>query len=168
MQKYAKMVIDKDFRISEIDKRIYGSFIEHLGRAVYEGIYQPGHPSADENGFRRDVMELVKELNVPIVRYPGGNFVSSFVWEDSVGPVDQRPKPPTSRCASRAVCQTRQEKKPRVRCVRTAASYATPATTASRRQRPTEKCPRWTPPHGPSLIHGHSRSTTPQSAHHQP
>ena len=92
MQKYAKMVIDKDFRISEIDKRIYGSFIEHLGRAVYEGIYQPGHPSADENGFRRDVMELVKELNVPIVRYPGGNFVSSFVWEDSVGPVDQRPR----------------------------------------------------------------------------
>ena len=74
MQKYAKMVIDKDFRISEIDKRIYGSFIEHLGRAVYEGIYQPGHPSADENGFRRDVMELVKELNVPIVRYPGGKL----------------------------------------------------------------------------------------------
>ena len=88
MQKYAKMVIDKDFRISEIDKRIYGSFIEHLGRAVYEGIYQPGHPSADENGFRRDVMELVKELNVPIVRYPGGNFVSSFVWERIRNPAD--------------------------------------------------------------------------------
>ena len=92
MQKYAKMVIDKDFKIAEIDKRIYGSFIEHLGRAVYQGIYQPGHPTADENGFRRDVMELVEELNVPIVRYPGGNFVSSFVWEDSVGPVAQRPK----------------------------------------------------------------------------
>ena len=92
MQKYAKMVIDKDFKIAEIDKRIYGSFIEHLGRAVYQGIYQPGHPTADENGFRKDVMELVEELNVPIVRYPGGNFVSSFVWEDSVGPVEQRPK----------------------------------------------------------------------------
>ena len=75
MQKYAKMVIDKDFKIAEIDKRIYGSFIEHLGRAVYQGIYQPGHPTADENGFRKDVMELVEELNVPIVRYPGGNFV---------------------------------------------------------------------------------------------
>lgn len=90
-KKSAKMVIDKDFRISEIDKRIYGSFIEHLGRAVYEGIYQPGHPSADENGFRKDVIELVKDLQVPIVRYPGGNFVSNFFWEDSVGPVDERP-----------------------------------------------------------------------------
>jgi len=92
MQKKAKMVIDKDFKISEIDKRIYGSFIEHLGRAVYGGIYQPGHISADENGFRKDVMELVKELNVPIIRYPGGNFVSNFFWEDSVGPAHERPK----------------------------------------------------------------------------
>lgn len=90
--KYAKMVIDKDFKISKIDNRIYGSFIEHLGRAVYEGIYQPGHQTADADGFRMDVMELVKDLQVPIVRYPGGNFVSSFYWEDSVGPVEQRPK----------------------------------------------------------------------------
>lgn len=92
MQKKAKMVVDKDFKISEIDKRIYGSFIEHLGRAVYGGIYQPGHASADEQGFRNDVMELVKELNVPIIRYPGGNFVSNFFWEDSVGPIEERPK----------------------------------------------------------------------------
>lgn len=92
MAKQAKMIIDKDFRVSEIDKRIYGSFIEHLGRAVYDGIYQPGNPLSDESGFRRDVTELVKELDVPIIRYPGGNFVSSFVWEDSVGPVAQRPK----------------------------------------------------------------------------
>lgn len=92
MNKFAKMVIDRDFQISRIDKRIYGSFIEHLGRAVYTGIYQPGHPSADENGFRRDVMKLVQDLNVPIIRYPGGNFVSSFVWEDSVGPVKDRPR----------------------------------------------------------------------------
>jgi len=90
--KKAKMVIDKDFKIAEIDKRIYGSFIEHLGRAVYGGIYQPGHISADEDGFRKDVMELVKELNVPIIRYPGGNFVSNFFWEDSVGPVEKRSK----------------------------------------------------------------------------
>lgn len=92
MQKTAKMVVDKDFKISEIDKRIYGSFIEHLGRAVYGGIYQPDHMSADEKGFRKDVIELVKELEVPIIRYPGGNFVSNFFWEDSVGPVEERPK----------------------------------------------------------------------------
>lgn len=92
MNKKAKMVIDRDFKISKIDNRIYGSFIEHLGRAVYGGIYQPEHMSADENGFRKDVMELVKELNVPIIRYPGGNFVSNFFWEDSVGPVSERPK----------------------------------------------------------------------------
>ncbi|NLM13416.1 MAG: alpha-N-arabinofuranosidase [Epulopiscium sp.] len=91
-KKYAKMIVDKDYRISPIDKRIYGSFIEHLGRAVYEGIYQPGHPTADRDGFRQDVIELVKELNVPIVRYPGGNFVSNYFWEDGVGPVSERPK----------------------------------------------------------------------------
>lgn len=90
--KFAKLTIEKDFQISEIDKRIYGSFIEHLGRAVYGGIYQPGHPSADEAGFRKDVIDLVRELDIPIVRYPGGNFVSNFYWEDSVGPKDERPK----------------------------------------------------------------------------
>lgn len=88
----AKMVLDPEYRIGTIDNRIYGSFLEHLGRAVYEGIYQPGHPAADEQGFRRDVLELVKELRVPIIRYPGGNFVSNFFWEDSVGPVNERPK----------------------------------------------------------------------------
>lgn len=87
-----KMVIDKEFRIAEIDERIYGSFIEHLGRAVYDGIYCPEHPTADEQGFRNDVKEMIKELNVPIIRYPGGNFVSSFNWEDSVGPVSERPR----------------------------------------------------------------------------
>jgi Alpha-L-arabinofuranosidase len=87
----AKMVLDKDYQIGPVDPRIYGSFIEHLGRAVYGGIYQPGHPSADENGSRRDVLELVRELNVPIIRYPGGNFVSRFNWEDSVGPAADRP-----------------------------------------------------------------------------
>ena len=92
MGKTAKMVIDKDFQVSQVDERIYGSFIEHLGRAVYDGLYQPDSPLSDENGFRRDVMEMVKELNVPIIRYPGGNFVSNFYWEDSVGPVDQRPR----------------------------------------------------------------------------
>ena len=88
----AKIILDKDFVIGEIDKRIYSSFIEHLGRAVYGGIYEPTHPEADELGFRKDVMEFVKKLDVPMVRYPGGNFVSGFNWEDSVGPRDQRPK----------------------------------------------------------------------------
>lgn len=90
MTQKTKMIIDKNFRIAEVDQRMYGSFIEHLGRAVYTGIYQPGHPSADEEGFRRDVIELVKELDVPVIRYPGGNFVSNFFWEDSVGPKEQR------------------------------------------------------------------------------
>ena len=88
----AKITLAKEFRIGEIDKRIYGSFIEHLGRAVYGGIYEPGHPTADENGLRQDVIDLVKKLNVPVVRYPGGNFVSGYKWEDGVGPVENRPK----------------------------------------------------------------------------
>lgn len=88
----AKMIVDKAFRIAEVDKRIYGSFIEHLGRAVYGGIYDPSHPSADENGFRNDVKQLIQELQVPIIRYPGGNFVSGYNWEDGVGPVESRPK----------------------------------------------------------------------------
>src|SRR5690554_5930775 len=90
MKREAKMVIDKEFKIDEIDKNLYGSFIEHLGRAIYTGIYQPDHPLADEEGFRKDVIELVKELQVPIVRYPGGNFVSNYFWEDGVGPKESR------------------------------------------------------------------------------
>ncbi len=81
----------KDFTIGSIDKRIYGSFLEHLGRAIYEGIYEPEHPKADENGFRKDVMELITDLKMPVVRYPGGNYISSFNWEDSVGPIESRP-----------------------------------------------------------------------------
>ncbi len=81
----ARIVIDKAFKIAEVDKRIYGSFIEHLGRAVYGGIYEPSHETADAFGFRGDVKELVRELGVPIIRYPGGNFVSGYNWEDGVG-----------------------------------------------------------------------------------
>ena len=87
----AKITLAKEFKVGKIDKRIYGSFIEHLGRAVYGGIYDPGNPLSDENGFRTDVIKLVNELNVPIVRYPGGNFVSGYNWEDGVGPVENRP-----------------------------------------------------------------------------
>ena len=88
---HAKMTLDKDYIIGQIDPRIYGSFVEHLGRCVYGVIYEPDHPTADEEGLRGDVMELVKKLNVPVVRYPGGNFVSGFRWEDSVGPKEERP-----------------------------------------------------------------------------
>ena len=88
----AKLILDKDYVISDIDQRIYGNFVEHLGRCVYTGIYEPGHPTADAEGFRKDVLELVKKLNVPIVRYPGGNYVSGFRWEDAIGPKENRPK----------------------------------------------------------------------------
>lgn len=86
----ASMIVDKDFALAEVDKRIYGSFIEHLGRAVYGGIYDPGHATADANGFRGDVLEAIRKLNVPIIRYPGGNFVSGYNWEDGVGPKSER------------------------------------------------------------------------------
>jgi alpha-N-arabinofuranosidase len=88
---HAHLTLNPRASIGAIDRRLFGSFIEHLGRAVYDGIYEPGHPSADENGFRGDVMELVRELGVSTIRYPGGNFVSGFRWEDSVGPVAERP-----------------------------------------------------------------------------
>lgn len=89
--KKATMTVDRLARIAKVDDRIYGSFIEHLGRAVYNGIYEPGHGQADEEGFRQDVIRLVRDLHVPIIRYPGGNFVSGFNWEDSVGPREERP-----------------------------------------------------------------------------
>ena len=88
----AKMILDKEYKIAAVDPRIYGSFIEHLGRAVYGGIYEPDHPLADGYGFRTDVIELVKRLNVPIIRYPGGNFVSGYNWEDGIGPREKRPR----------------------------------------------------------------------------
>lgn len=90
--KKARLIVETDFSLAGVDPRLYGSFIEHLGRAVYEGIYEPGHPAADERGFRKDVLRLIRDIDVPIVRYPGGNFVSGYNWEDGVGPVAQRPK----------------------------------------------------------------------------
>ena len=85
------IALDRSARVATIDRRIFGSFVEHLGRCVYDGIYEPGHPTANEDGFRLDVVELVKELGSTTIRYPGGNFVSGFRWEDSVGPREQRP-----------------------------------------------------------------------------
>lgn len=88
----SRLVVDGDFVVAPVDDRLFGSFVEHLGRCVYGGIYEPGHPSADGEGFRGDVIDLVRELGVSAVRYPGGNFVSGYRWEDGVGPVDGRPR----------------------------------------------------------------------------
>ncbi|MEU3933201.1 alpha-N-arabinofuranosidase [Streptomyces sp. NPDC029044] len=88
----ARFTLDPAFTVGEVNPRLFGSFVEHLGRCVYTGIFEPGHPAADEAGLRRDVLDLVKELGVTAIRYPGGNFVSGYKWEDSVGPVEDRPR----------------------------------------------------------------------------
>jgi len=90
-QRATTVVIDTDRQISPIDRHIFGSFLEHLGRAIYEGIYDPKSKFADSKGFRTDVMKEVHDLGVPIIRYPGGNFVSGYHWLDGVGPKDKRP-----------------------------------------------------------------------------
>ena len=89
--KTTKIFADRNLIVGKVQPTLYGSFIEHLGRAVYEGIYEPGHPTADQDGFRGDVISLIQELNVPIVRYPGGNFVSGYDWRDGIGPKEKRP-----------------------------------------------------------------------------
>ncbi|MBW9120792.1 alpha-N-arabinofuranosidase [Microbacterium trichothecenolyticum] len=88
----AHLTVDPHFSVGPIQRRLFGGFVEHLGRHVYDGIYEPGHPTADACGFRADVVDLVKELGVSTIRYPGGNFVSGFRWEDSVGPREERPR----------------------------------------------------------------------------
>lgn len=88
----SKIKIRKDFLIGAISPKLFGSFIEHMGSVVYTGIYEPGHPQADEHGFRLDVLELIKELDLGVIRYPGGNFTSGYDWLDTIGPVEQRPK----------------------------------------------------------------------------
>ncbi|MFI9586203.1 alpha-N-arabinofuranosidase [Streptomyces sp. NPDC052236] len=92
MSRTARFTLDPAFAVGDVDPRLFGSFVEHLGRCVYTGVYEPGHPTADEAGLRGDVLALVRELGVTAVRYPGGNFVSGYKWEDSVGPADERPR----------------------------------------------------------------------------
>jgi alpha-N-arabinofuranosidase len=87
----AHISIDRSNVVAPLNRRIFGSFVEHLGRCVYDGIFEPGHPTANDDGFRLDVVELVKELGSTTIRYPGGNFVSGYKWEDGVGPRDRRP-----------------------------------------------------------------------------
>ncbi|WP_419998617.1 alpha-N-arabinofuranosidase [Streptomyces boninensis] len=88
----ARFALHPAFTVGQVHPRVFGSFVEHLGRCVYTGIYEPGHPEADAAGLRQDVLALVRELGVTAIRYPGGNFVSGFRWEDSVGPVEDRPR----------------------------------------------------------------------------
>ena len=88
----ARVYIDSKRTIGTLDRNLFGSFLEHLGRAIYEGIYEPGSSLSDANGFRKDVVEEVRNLGVPIIRYPGGNFVSGYNWLDGVGPKKDRPR----------------------------------------------------------------------------
>jgi alpha-N-arabinofuranosidase len=90
-QPTATIKIDLDRKIGEVDPKIYGAFIEPIRNIVYGSIYDPASPLADENGFRKDYLQLVRELKIPVVRWPGGNFVSGYNWEDGVGPKDKRP-----------------------------------------------------------------------------
>jgi alpha-N-arabinofuranosidase len=87
----ASFHLDPAFTVAPVNRRTFGSFVEHMGRCVYTGIYEPDHPTADADGFREDVLALTRELGVTLVRYPGGNFVSGYRWEDGIGPVSQRP-----------------------------------------------------------------------------
>ena len=87
----ARVYFDTRRTVSPIDRNLFGSFLEHLGRAIYEGIYDPGSKLSDSNGFRKDTLEEIRKINVPIIRYPGGNFVSGYNWLDGIGPKKDRP-----------------------------------------------------------------------------
>jgi alpha-N-arabinofuranosidase len=87
----ASFNLHPDYTIASVSRRTFGSFVEHMGRCVYTGIYEPDHPTADRDGFRQDVLDLTRELGISVVRYPGGNFVSGYRWEDGIGPVAERP-----------------------------------------------------------------------------
>src|SRR6266568_8340133 len=88
----ARLTIDPQFAVGPVNPRLFGSFVEHLGRCVYDGIYDPGNKLSDAKGYRKDVAEEIRHMAVPIVRYPGGNFVSGYHWIDGVGPKKDRPR----------------------------------------------------------------------------
>ena len=90
----ATLFLDTHYHVGPIDSRLFSGFLEHLGRAIYGGVFEPGNPLSDERGFRRDVLDAVRGLRMPLVRYPGGNFVSNYDWRDGVGPRNQRPRRP--------------------------------------------------------------------------
>ena len=91
-QRRSYMHVDGRYQSAAVDDRLFGSFVEHLGRCVYTGIYEPDHPRADGHGFRQDVIDLVKELGVSTIRYPGGNYVSGYRWQDGIGNPASRPR----------------------------------------------------------------------------
>ena len=90
----ARLTLNTGFNVGPVDRRIFGGFLEHLGRAVYGGVYDPKSPRSDERGFRRDVLEALARMRMPLVRYPGGNYVSAYDWRDTVGPRAERPRRP--------------------------------------------------------------------------
>src|SRR5437867_758387 len=87
-----RILIDPARTRADLDRRLFGSFLEHIGRAIYGGIYEPASSQADADGFRKDILGEIRQLKVPIVRYPGGNFVSGYRWQDGVGPKKDRPR----------------------------------------------------------------------------
>jgi alpha-L-arabinofuranosidase len=88
----SRVIVDPARTLADLDRRLFGSFLEHIGRAIYGGIFEPGSKMADDQGFRKDVLDEIRGLGVPIVRYPGGNFVSGYNWLDGVGPWQDRPR----------------------------------------------------------------------------
>ena len=90
----SKLTVNRVFTVGEAEKNLFGGFVEHMGRCVYNGLYEPGHPEADEDGFRKDVIALVRELGMPLTRYPGGNFASGDDWKDGIGDRSRRPVRP--------------------------------------------------------------------------
>jgi len=88
----ARISVDLDRQLGRVDRRIFGGFIEHLGRCIYGGVFDEGSPLANERGFRTDVLDALRPLRMPLLRWPGGNFVSGYHWLDGVGPRDERPR----------------------------------------------------------------------------
>src|SRR6266568_5774991 len=88
----ARIAVELDRTLGTVDRRIFGGFIEHLGRCIYGGVYEPGSPMSDARGFRTDVLDKARALQMPLLRWPGGNFVSNYHWTDGVGPAEKRPR----------------------------------------------------------------------------
>jgi alpha-L-arabinofuranosidase len=113
---HAQLTVDPHFAVGGVNRRFFGSFVEHLGRCVYDGIYEPSHPLSDNDGFRTDVLELVCELGVSTIRYPAGNFVSGFRWEDAIGPREDRPTGPGSSATGARTITANSRRGRRRRC----------------------------------------------------
>ena len=86
----ARIKLDLDRRVGRLDRRVFGGFIEHLGRCIYGGVFDENSPLSDEQGYRSDVLEAAKNLRIPILRWPGGNFVSGYHWTDGIGPREEQ------------------------------------------------------------------------------